>query len=524
MLVQSVYAQDTTRTDSVNLQAFQTMRVVKSDTNTRYVLVGGVVLSADSNLFFCDSLIFDSDIDSGIIRAYDNIQVKTVDGVVISSDSLVYSLQSNSGRFLGNCTYKEQNKHIESPYISFNTKSGEGNFAGGGVLRQGATTIQSNYGNYSSRDGASRLTGNVKIKQEDTYIRSKDIIYNAQNETGKILDSTVIYKENLNIYCHEGYLGGAENTSRFGPKTLFVTEKHIGWSDNTEYNPKDSTMTFLSTFHVYDTIDRAGMWGVQALFDNNSGTITGYDRPMVYLIDDADTSYFCADTLCSTNSQNPQDNDADQGTDLVGWGSVRFYSSKEQGQSDSVQWMGGERYSKLDGDVVLWNDSIEVLADHSTMETIDRETDYKKVLFRGNAFWSKTLTDSSLFDQVSGDSLLLFIQNSETRKIEVIQNVHVLVFPKNDKSGEYENGNRSKAEYAVVGLDSLGEVRSLRVEKNVEGEVFSLMEGSNSTLLTSFRTARMHRPHSYIELLSQPIAAPISPLILYNQYLTRWEK
>ena len=50
-------------------------------------------------------------------------------------------------------------------------------------------------------------------------------------------------------------------------------------------------------------------------------------------------------------------------------------------------------------------------------------------------------------------------------KIEVIQNVHVLVFPKH-KSGEYENGNRSKAEYAVVGLDSLGEVRSLRVEKS----------------------------------------------------------
>ena len=55
----------------------------QSDTNTRYAVVGDVILSADSN-FFCDSLIFDSDIDSGVIRAYNNIQVTTIEGIMSS--------------------------------------------------------------------------------------------------------------------------------------------------------------------------------------------------------------------------------------------------------------------------------------------------------------------------------------------------------------------------------------------------------------------------------------------------------
>ena len=171
-------AQDTAVTDSVYLQAFQQMQIFQSDTNTRYVLVGDVVLSADSNLFFCDSLIFDSDIDSGIIRAYNNIQVTTIEGIVITSDSLVYSLQTSAGRFLGHCTYTENGKRIKSPYISFNTATGEGQFAGGGQMRQGNTRIRSNYGNYSSRGGRSRLTGDVEIRQGPTLIQSKDIIYN----------------------------------------------------------------------------------------------------------------------------------------------------------------------------------------------------------------------------------------------------------------------------------------------------------------------------------------------------------
>ena len=63
------------------------------------------------------------------------------------------------------------------------------------------------------------------------------------------------------------------------------------------------------------------------------------------------TPHIFAQTHFAQQTAKPQDNDAGQGTDLVGWGSVRFYSSKEQGQSDSVQWMGGSAIPKLDGDV-----------------------------------------------------------------------------------------------------------------------------------------------------------------------------
>lgn len=518
---------DTAVTDSVYLQAFQQMQIFQTDSNTRYVLVGDVILSADSNLFFCDSLIFDSDIDSGIIRAYNNIQVTTIEGVVIASDSLVYSLQTSAGRFLGNCTYIENGKRIKSPYISFNTATGDGQFAGGGQLQQGQTQIRSNYGNYSSKGGMSRLTGDVEIRQGPSLILSKDIIYNSKTGAGKILDSTVIYEENLTIYCHKGQLGGEGKASVFGEGTLFVSGSKVGWCDNTQFNPADSIINLLSNYHIYDTIDSLGMWGVRATLDDKNGAFRGYNRPMVYSINEKDTLFLSADTLIAIKDTLKGVDSLTNPTVLWGWGSAMFFSQSEQGQADSIHWISAADYLTLDGHVALWNDSIEVLSGHGKMET-DSSNQYNRLLFFWEeAFWSRALDPQGFFDQVAGDSLFIVLHDTIIQQIEVRKNADILVFIESETAGVYENGNQSNAAYALVQLDSLGEVVSMRLEEGVVGDVFAILdeEGiAQPTMLDTYRSLRHVRPKTYVDIASNPTKKPPSPLLLYTRYINQWSK
>jgi lipopolysaccharide export system protein LptA len=520
-------AQDTAVTDSVYLQAFQQMQIFQSDTNTRYVLVGDVILSADSNLFFCDSLIFDSDIDSGVIRAYNNIQVTTIEGIVITSDSLIYSLQTSAGRFLGHCTYTENGKQIKSPYISFNTATGEGQFAGGGQLRQGNTRIRSNYGNYSSKGGRSRLTGDVEIRQGPTLIQSKDIIYNSKTGAGKILDSTVIYEEDLTIYCNKGQLGEEGKPSVFGEGTLFVSGSKIGWCNNTRFNPQDSTINLLSDYHIYDTIDSIGMWGVLATLDDKNGSLRGYNRPMVYSISGQDTLFLAADTLFALkDSMGALDSMANP-TQLFGWGAAMFFSKNEQGQANSIHWVGATDYLALDGDVVLWNDSTEVLSGAGKMETDSNSRHKRKLSFWGDAFWSRALKPRDLFDQVAGDSIFIILRDTLVQQIEVSNNAKILVFIESETDGLYENGNRSDAAYALVRLDSLGEVFSMLLENGVVGDVFAILNEdgvAQPTMLDAYRSMRHARPSSYVDLTSNPARVPKGPLVLYMRYFNQWAR
>ncbi|MBB00078.1 MAG: hypothetical protein CMN34_04025 [Saprospirales bacterium] len=523
----NVPSQDTAVTDSVYLQAFQQMQIFQSDTNTRYVLVGDVILSADSNLFFCDSLIFDSDIDSGIIRAYNNIQVTTIEGIVITSDSLVYSLQTSSGRFLGHCTYTENRKRIKSPFISFNTATGQGQFAGGGQLRQGNTRIRSNYGNYSSRGGRSRLTGEVEIRQGPTLILSKDIIYNSKTGAGKILDSTVIYEEDLTIYCHKGQLGGDGKPSIFGEGTLFVSGSKIGWCNNARFNPADSAISLLSDYHIYDTIDSIGMWGVLATLDDKNGSLWGYNRPMVYSISGQDTLFLAADTIYALKDSTGVVDSMAKPTQLFGWGSAMFFGQNEQGQADSIHWVSATDYLALDGDVVLWNDSVEVLSGMGKLETDSNNQHKRKLSFWGGAFWSRALKPRGFFDQVAGDSLFIILRDTLIQQIEVSNNAQILVLIESETDGLYENGNRSDATYALLRLDSLGEVLSMRLEDGVFGDVFPIIDEAGIAqppMLDAYQSKRHQRPRTYVDLISNPKRVPQDPLLLYMRYFNQWAK
>ena len=176
---------------------------------------------------------------------------------------------------------------------------------------------------------------------------------------------------------------------------------------------------------------------------------------------------------------------------------------------------------------MLWNDSIEVLSDAGQMETDSNHQDKRKLSFWGGAFWSRALTPRGFFDQVAGDSLCIILRDTLIQQIEVRNNAHILVFIESETDGLYENGNQSDATYALVRLDSLGEVLSMRLEDGVVGDVFAIVdEGgvAQPTMLDAYRSMRHVRPYSYVDLTSNPAIVPKDPLTLYRRYVNQWAK
>ena len=101
----------------------------------------------------------------------------------------------------------------------------------------------------------------------------------------------------------------------------------------------DSTINLLSNYHIYDTIDSIGMWGVLATLDEKNGSLKGYNRPMVYSVDNRDTLFLAADTLFALKETAGGKDSLDEVTKLLGWGAAKFFGQSEQGQSDTIHWM-----------------------------------------------------------------------------------------------------------------------------------------------------------------------------------------
>ena len=145
----------------------------------------------------------------------------------------------------------------------------------------------------------------------------------------------------------------------------------------------------------------------------------------------------------------------------------------------------------------------------------------------GRCFLEQGVKTSRVFDQVAGDSLFIVLRDTLVQQIEVRRNAHILVFLESENPGVYENGNRSDAAYALVRLDSLGEVLSMRLEEGVIGDVFSILNEAGiaqPSMLESYRSMRHERPVTYIDLTSNPANVPQDPLVLYMRYFNQWVK
>ena len=269
------------------------------------------------------------------------------------------------------------------------------------------------------------------------------------------------------------------------------------------------------------------MWGVLATLDDKNGSLRGYNRPMVYSISGQDTLFLAADTLFALKDSMGAVDSMANPTQLFGWGAAMFFSKNEQGQANSIHWVGATDYLALDGDVVLWNDSTEVLSGAGKMETDSNSRHKRKLSFWGDAFWSRALKPRDLFDQVAGDSIFIILRDTLVQQIEVSNNAKILVFIESETDGLYENGNRSDAAYALVRLDSLGEVFSMLLENGVVGDVFAILNEdgvAQPTMLDAYRSMRHARPSSYVDLTSNPARVPKGPLVLYMRYFNQWAR
>ena len=117
----------------------------------------------------------------------------------------------------------------------------------------------------------------------------------------------------MTIYCHQGQLGEEGKSSVFGEGTLCFRKQD--WLGQHRFNPNDSTINLLSDYHIYDTIDSIGM-GRSSHIDEKSGSLKGYNRPMVYSVDNRDTLFLTADTLFALKETAGGKDSLDEATKL----------------------------------------------------------------------------------------------------------------------------------------------------------------------------------------------------------------
>ena len=462
-------------------------------------LKGGVVLRHGNATMTCDSAYLNE--DDQIFEAFGEVHMVQGDTVHMYSRYLYYDGVSKLARL-------RHNVHLANKTTDLYTDSLDYYFEGG-TITDAQNTLTSDYGQFIPATNDAEFRYNVKLVNDKTTMTTEHLFYNTHTRISSYEGQTLIQSDSGQIVSQRGIydvgrdvgilLDRSEVTS--GAKTL------IG--DSIYYDGMSKFGEAFGRMELSDTAQKAILYGDYGYFDDKRNYAFATSRAHAEEYSQKDTLYVSADTLelislpipdrlrlDSLRAVAAQEGKAKPDTMqryLRGYRNVRVFRRDAQAVADSLSYISMDSTLSLYGKPILWSEERQLSGDTTHFYFRSKKLDYVDVL--GKALVVEHIDSVDYYNQMSGDSLRAYVQDSTVREILVSGKVESIYYMKEEGTNDYNGLNRMTSSTMHVLLDS-GKVKKSIWRGPVEGKAYPLemASGPEVNRLPLFQWAADRRP------------------------------
>lgn len=258
-----------------------------------------------------------------------------------------------------------------------------------------------------------------------------------------------------------------------------------------------------------DSTQKAVLYGDYGYFDDKRNYAFATSRAHAEEYSQKDTLYVSADTLelVSRPIQDRRYLDSLRAKSVAegkskpdsmmrylrGYRHVRVFRRDAQAIADSLNYTSVDSILSLYGKPIMWSDKRQLSGDITHFYFRSKKLDCVDVL--GKALAIEHIDSVDFYNQMSGDSLRAYLQDSTVREILVRGNVESIYYMQEEDTKEYNGLNRMKSSTMHVLLDS-GKVKKSFWRGPVEGKAYPLEMASTPEVnrLPLFLWAADRRP------------------------------
>ncbi|MDA3615431.1 OstA-like protein [Polluticaenibacter yanchengensis] len=479
---------------------------------------GKVKLKHDKTLFFCDSVILNS--RTNILEAFGNIHINDNDSIHTYSDYLRYNTDSKIAKLKKNVRIKDTHgTNMQTQELDYDLNTKIATYVTGGRIITKNTNLTSKAADYYQDVDEVVFRRDVEIIAPDYNIYADSILYNTKTEKAQFISPTTIKtKNNRTIYTTAGYYdlktGKAilESRPTIQDSNVIISSDYMGFDDET------GIAQFKGNFVYTDTVEGISMLAGQAFSNNNTKSFLAFDKPLLIIKQDNDSTFVTADTLYSAKLTDlsyykniPVLTDTGNGyvaPDLLGkdssqnrffraWYNVKIFSDSAQAVCDSLFYAGTDSVFRMFKDPVIWGNNSQILADTIYMFTKNRKPEKLHAFF--NAFLVNK-SNESLYNQVKGKTLNAWFVDGEINYVRTKGNAESVYYPVDDDE-QYIGMNKSKADAIDMYFINRKPERVLFI-KDLEGTIYPLTQiPSGFNELPGYKWLEHLRPKSKFEMM-----------------------
>ena len=470
-------------------------------------LKGGVVLRHGNATMTCDSAYLNE--DDQIFEAFGEVHMVQGDTVHMYSRYLYYDGVSKLARLRHNVHLANKTTDLYTDSLDYDRIADIAYYFEGGTITDAQNTLTSDYGQFIPATNDAEFRYNVKLVNDKTTMTTEHLFYNTHTRISSYEGQTLIQSDSGQIVSQRGIydvgrdvgilLDRSEVTS--GAKTL------IG--DSIYYDGMSKFGEAFGRMELSDTAQKAILYGDYGYFDDKRNYAFATSRAHAEEYSQKDTLYVSADTLelislpipdrlrlDSLRAAAAQEGKAKPDTMqryLRGYRNVRVFRRDAQAVADSLSYISMDSTLSLYGKPILWSEERQLSGDTTHFYFRGKKLDYVDVL--GKALVVEHIDSVDYYNQMSGDSLRAYVQDSTVREILVSGKVESIYYMKEEGTNDYNGLNRMTSSTMHVLLDS-GKVKKSIWRGPVEGKAYPLemASGPEVNRLPLFQWAADRRP------------------------------
>lgn len=392
--------------------------------------VGNVVFKQGRTTIFCDSAILNKAENS--LEAFGKIKILEGDSVTITAGGLTYEGNNRIARLRKNVVFTKLNSlQLFTNYLDYYRNKSLAKYFNGGRLVDTTNVLKSQKGYLNTVTNVAAFKSGVIGENQDFTFTSDTLQYQTKTKVVTFLaPATVVDKDGKVV----NYNSGTYNTiSKLSVLNDGVIETKSNRMKGDHYKIDDKNFFYRATGNVVITAKEENMiiYGEQGDYYKKQGITKIYGNPYVVRFDQAaDTLFLRGDTLVSVEGQDGKTKY------LLAYPRVRIFKQDLQAVADSLVYQSADSVMTFFDQPVLWNLSNQMTAD--TIRMFIQNNSIKKINMISNSFVAGS-DDLNNYNQIKGRRMVAWMRNNTIDYVDVTGNGESLYFALEQKSIETDS-------------------------------------------------------------------------------------
>lgn len=389
----------------LNILFADRMNFQKVDSVTQLIsLAGNVKVSQGKTLFYADSAVLNQ--QANTLESFGRVHINDADSIHTYADYLKYLGKEKKAYLKKNVRLTDGKGVLTTDELDYDVNTKIGTYTKGGKVVNGKTVLTSKAASYFGETRDVYFTNKVVLIDPGYKIYTDSLLYNTYNNIATFISPTKIITDKRTIKTKDGYYDLKKKKAYFGKRPEI--EDSSGTIKSNEVAFDDSTG--LAEFRgdvVYKGKDTASGFDLIAnKVETNSkkGSLLATQAPLLLIKQGKDSVFIRADTLYTAKlSDLLKEKKVPNLRDTIEHSLFSIDGNDKDSSSD--------KFFEAYAHVRIFSDSLQAVGDslfYSLKDSVFR-------LFKNPVTWSQE-------NQITGDTIYLYLKNKQPEKIKVFEN------------------------------------------------------------------------------------------------------